>query len=264
MYQPYKHDGTTDLVTPSTSTNNFSISPGGTYYFRLAISGGDYDGWHSNVVYAPFTTVATYWAGWNLNADMTNSDPPVMVPFIGNARVVSMSVKRLSDSSAVDYTPAYQWYRLNPATYQMTAIAGATSSTYTTTATDAGYALVVRGTGDEEDVGGFQQVHDTYGIKIPNRSYALDADLDGFYLALEHAVAGLDAEDFVLYEYDYATQIPITALTPVEDHLGLYRIDAAIPATEEEVYLVNTSDFWTVTSFVTDDHPWAESLTIEL
>jgi hypothetical protein len=263
VFQPYKHDGVEDLVTPSSDTDNFSIAPGGSYYFRLAINGGPYDGWHSNSVHAPYTNIDTYWGGYSLNADMTNSDPPVMVPYIGNARVISMTANNLDDHSQVAYTPLYQWYRLNPATYELTEVYGATQTLYTTTAADAGYSLVVVGMGDEVNVGGFQQVLDDWGVKIPNRSFALDADFDGFYLVLEHAVVGLAKEDFTLYEDDWTTEIPITNLTAVEGHPGIYRVDASIPPTVEAVYLACTSAFWTLTSHLMEDHPWGENLMID-
>jgi hypothetical protein len=264
IFQTYKHEGS-DLVTPNAGTDTFSIAPGvNTYHYRLAINGGPYDGWHSNVVHAPYTEIDTYWASYYLDASMTNSDPPVMFPFVGNTREISMTANNLVDLSQVDFTPTYQWYRLNPATYQMTVISGATGTTYATKVDDAGYHLVVRGTGDEVDVGGFRQVLDDLGTKIPNRSYAVDVDPDGFLLVLEHAVAGISKDDFILYEDDWATPIPITALTPVEGHSGVYRIDATIPATEEEVYLECTSDFWTLTSQTTEDYPWEENLTIDM
>lgn len=257
-----------DLTTGSATQDNFSISPGATYYYRLAIAGGEFDGWYSNSVYAPYTDVDTYWGGYSYNADMANSDPPVMVPYVGNARVISMTANTLEAGFAqIDYTPTYQWYRLNPMTFEMVEITGATGTTYTTTNADAGYHLLVRGTGNETTVGGFQQVLDGWDILIGNKSYAVDADLDGFYLVLEHAVSGLSADDFVLYEYDFVTEIPITSLTAVEGHVGMYRIDATIPAEEQGIILESTSDFWTLKGRDPDmpeEHPWYQHLPIVL
>ena len=262
-FQPYQHDAV-DLVTPNADTDNFSISPGAAYYYRLVITGGQFDGWYSNVVYAPYTEIDTYWGGYSLDASMTNSDPPVMAPLVGNARVISMTANKLVDNSQVSFTPTYQWYRLNPATYQMTVIDGATATTYTTTESDAGYLLVVRGTGNESTVGGFQQVLDNWGTKIPNKSYAVDVDLDGFYLVLEHEVSNLTKDHFVLYEDDWTTQIPITKITAVSGNPGIYRVDATIPSGESSVYLVSTSAFWTLISHKLETDPWAENLVIDL
>ncbi|NLV84227.1 MAG: hypothetical protein GXY60_06665, partial [Spirochaetales bacterium] len=100
-----------------------------------------------------------------------------------------------------------------------------------------------------------------------NKSYAVDADLDGFYLVLEHAVSGLFADDFVLYEYDFVTEIAITSLTAVEGHVGMYRIDATIPAEEQGIILESTSDFWTLKGRDPDmpeEHPWYQHLPIVL
>ncbi|MDP2790447.1 MAG: hypothetical protein Q8O15_01685 [Rectinemataceae bacterium] len=138
-FQPYTHDGINNLTTPSVNTDNFSISPGAAYYYRLAITGGQFNGWHSNIVHAPYTNIDTYWGGYSLDASMANSDPPVMVPYVGNTRIIGMTANKLADNSQVSFTPTYQWYRLNPATYQITAIAGATATTYATTESDAGY-----------------------------------------------------------------------------------------------------------------------------
>jgi len=264
VFQSYPADGGGNLVTTDAGTDNFSISPGASYHYRLAISGGQYDGWHSNLIYAPYTNIDTYWGGYSLDASMTNSDPPVVAPFVGNARVISMTANKLEDSSQVSFTPTYQWYRLNPATYQMEAIDGATDTTYATTESDAGYLLVVRGTGNESTVGGFQQVLDQWGTKIPNKSYAVDADLDGFYLVLEHEVTNLSKDHFVLYEDDWTTQIPITKMTPIAEKPGIYRIDASIPSGESSVYLVSTSAFWTMISHELETDPWVENLTIDL
>lgn len=144
-WQPVQFYGE-DLRTSNDETDNFSIDPHGSYYLRLLISGGEFDGQHSNKTYVPLSTVETYFQQWGMMPTSTGFE-------------ASFVVKRVSDATVVEDALAYIWYRVDPLDYeQMTLIEGATLRVYDTVPEDKGYRLLIRATGDGTNAGGFIQM----------------------------------------------------------------------------------------------------------
>ncbi len=151
-----------DLTTTETINDNFSIDLGSDCMIRLAITGGTYDGQYSNEVEVTLSTVDTYFSAWSISQgghyyglDDSGS---------GETISASFTVKNNTpDFDEVAGALSYQWYRLDPDDFeQMTAIPGATSASYTTTAADEGYIMVIRATGDGVNAGGYCQLMGPY------------------------------------------------------------------------------------------------------
>jgi len=246
-WQNYQYDGS-DLTTASDAQDNFSINPGGSYQYRLLVNGGDYNGYTSNEVDAPLSEVDTAFSGWSLDESMFITG--VMTPYVGSGKEASFSVTSLADGSAIQGYLTYQWYRVNPVTYDLAAIEGATGLTYTTTVADAAYYLLCRATGDGVNVGGFAQIICDHATEIPNKAYVNDITPAGFRLNLYKAVSGLTHEDLKLYYLDDQFRpvvIPVTSVTHIENN-AVYDISADLSIGASSVYLENTSPFWKIVS----------------
>ncbi len=256
-YQYYSEDVTTD----STIQDNFSLSsPGGDYQYRLLVNGGSKDGYTSNAVNAPLSYVNTYFSEWGLDESMFLSG--TMAPWVGRGLEAYFTVTNLENSSVVDDVYlSYQWYRINPSTYDMIAIDGATSLTYTTTDADAGYRLLIRATGDGENIGGFAQIISQGDNVLPNKAFASDITDSGFTLNLYQSVDSLTGDDLILWDYN-GKPVAITSVTPVGNSKAIFAVEANIPEADGPFRLENKSDFWRLAEELHQEHMVHECLTI--
>jgi hypothetical protein len=108
-------------------------------------------------------------------------------------------------------SPCYrhQWYRRNPKTLEMEAIAGATEHDYTPVVEDVGYELVDVTTGDDVNISFY--VASSHGIV----SVAIGASIDyigddGFVLNTDYDIPEPE-KNIILYRYDDATGTEIQA-----------------------------------------------------
>ncbi len=142
----------------------------------------------------------------------------------------------------------YQWYRLNPATYEMTEIPGATDLKYYYTGEDLGYGLFVRAHGDDKFVGGYSQQFMLSGPVIYNRAYLTDITTDGFKLHLYRSVPqGLTTDDLSLYYDDQQNYIDldIISVENVRDN-AVFAIKANIPSGTKFIDLFSRTKYWVI------------------
>lgn len=230
--------------TISADQDNFSISPGGNYNYRLLAVGGPRAGDVSNAVSGPFPGIDTEFAGWGLDQSLYISG--IMSPWVGRGLTASFTVRKLADSSPVTDALTLQWYRVNPKTWELTAISGATEATYLTTQDDVGgYHLLCRATGDGVNVDGFIQIVTQNGIIIPNRAFVSEVSASGFRLNLIKSVPSLVPADLLLSYWNGVGDevVPVTSVTPVGGNAS-FQIAAAIPEGVTTLTLVNESDVW--------------------
>jgi len=220
--------------------NNFSVSFFTDYKLRLLVNGGPKNGYTSNEVSATLSTVETYFSYWSIDESMFLTG--IMTPYIGRGLETSFKVKKLSDGTVVAGGLSYQWYRVNPFTYEMALIEGATDTVYTTTNADAGAALAIRATGDGLIVGGFIQIISGTVNVISNKAFVNSITNTGFTLNLFKNTIGLTASDFTLKDKDNNPVI-ITAVTQGEN-AAIYNIAATLDKAYEPYYLENTSSIW--------------------
>lgn len=244
------------LRTPSSGTDNFSITPDGEFYYRLRVEGGPRDGQFSNVVHVPVSMIDTRFAGWSVDSSMFLTG--TMFPWLGHGMEASFTVRKLLDDSIVADAVDLQWYRVNPRTSEMTAIPGATNSLYVTTIDDVGgWLLFCRATADEVNAGGFIQIQAGGGVKIPNKAYVNQFTSTGFRLNLHKSVPTLAPADLMLTYFDadlvMNVDIPIDSVTPVGGNAS-FQIAAAIPDGVEQVSLSNVSEVWALGAEVSH-HP---------
>jgi Secretion system C-terminal sorting domain len=228
----------------TTTGDNFSMNLDGSYYLRILANGGPKNGYTSNEVYAPLSGVDTYLGGWGLDESMYLSG--IMAPWAGRGLLASFTMKMLSDASVVNNCMTYQWYKLNPLTYETTLIPGADSLKYITTEADAGYDLLVKATTDGVNAGGFAQIISSSGIQIGNKSFATNVNSSGFTLNLFKTVSGLSIGDLTLTDKD-AQPVSITAVNQGAN-AAIYIITATLDPAKSPYTLSNNSRFWKIAS----------------
>lgn len=232
------------METSSASQDNFSFNPDGNWHYRLLVLGGPKNGYTSNVVWAPISSVDTRFAGWGLDQGMFITG--IMSPWVGSGMTASFHVRNLSDDSVVEGGLTYQWYRVNPMTYEMTPIQDATGLTYATTEADVGgYELLCRATGNGTTVGGFIQIGSSMAVKIPNKSFVSNVSETGFRLNLYKSVPSLAPADLELSYWSgvETVYLPITSVTAQPGNAS-FDVAVAIPQGAGDLSLVNKSNVW--------------------
>jgi len=236
----YQNNGS-DLTTTG---DNFSLNFDMSYKLRLLLNGGSKNGYTSNEVYAPLSGIDTRFAGWNFDESFYISG--VMSPNVGRGLQASFIVRKLADESNVNGFMTYQWYRVNPVTYEMTAIPGATTLTDTTTMADAGYYIMIKATGDGVNVGGFVQVMSFTKSVAPNKASVSNVTNGGFTLNLYKTVSSITVSDLTLYDKNY----DIVALNAVTKNANsaIYGIAAPLDTANSPYHLQNNSEYWHIVS----------------
>ena len=234
----------TQFDTGSSSQDNFSFTPDGTFFYRLLVIGGPKDGQVSNMVLAPASSVDTRFAGWSLDESMFITG--TMAPWVGRGLQAEFHVRKLEDDSPVTGGLTYQWYRVNPLSSEMTLIDGATGLSYVTTEADVGgYHLLCKASGDGVNVGGFCQIGSGWETLIPNKAFASGITDGGFRLNLFKSVPSLAAGDLEISYYNGTDTVvlPITSVTAQPGN-AMFDIAVALPADATTVNVSNTSNVW--------------------
>jgi len=226
----------------TTTGNNFSLDLYQTYTFRLLLRGGANSGYVSNEQTADLAMADTYFNQVTLDESMFLTG--VMAPWVGRGLQVSYVVRTLSDNSVVSSGLSYQWYRVNPVTYEQILIPGADSLLYATTTADVGYRMLVVATGNQTTAGGFYKMMSGQSIVSPNKCFVTNPSTSGFTLNVYKDVAKLDTGDFVLRDKDYAI-VPITAVTKSPTN-GVFQIAAPLSLEKNPYRLENKSNFWKI------------------
>jgi hypothetical protein len=237
LWQNYKHND----VDLTTTGDNFSLNFAGNYKLRLLVNGGHKAGYTSNEVFAPLSSIDSRFSGWSLDESMFITG--IMAPNIGRGLQAGFTVKKLSDGSDVVGALAYQWYRLNPASFEMTLIPSATNLTYITTEADAGYLTLIKATGDGVNAGGFVQIYSSMANVISNKATVSNVSNGGFTLNLYKSLTGgLTVADLKLVDKD-AAPITINSVT-AGANLAIYNVGATLDIAKSPFYLINNSSFW--------------------
>ena len=237
-----------EVVVISQNQDNVLVSnPGSTRMYRLVVSGGPKDGYTSNTVTAELLPIKTKFSAWSLDESMHISG--IMYPWSGRGLEASFTAVHQNypeeNTTYVDEYMSYQWYRVNPVSYEMSAIPGATNLTYITSDDDIGYNLLIRATGDEEHISGFIQIM-TKGVVAQNNAYVDEITATGFTLNLHKSISGLRASDLILTDYN-GSPVVINGVTQ-GDHGAIYNVSASLDPANGPFYLENNSEFWKITT----------------
>jgi len=204
-----------------TSGDNFSLSFNGPMTLRLITSGVLTGNLTSNVVEVQYTNVDTYFAGWSLDESVYLTG--IMFPYVGHGIFIEDVTVFDTDGVEVIGGISYQWYRLNPNTFETILIPGETNQLYITTIADLGYYLMVKVTGDEITVGGYMQIMSMNPVQLLNKGIVTDIDGAGFTLSMEYDVTMADMANLKIYNQDYLEIVGINII-PTADP-AIYEIE---------------------------------------
>lgn len=183
--------------------NNFVLPARAGERFRLLAEGGDIDGYHSNEVIAGYTSIETRFTGYSLDESMFLTG--IIAPFVGRGLEAGFTVMTL-DSEEVTSGLTYQWYRVNPYTFEHHAIPGATSLTYETTMADLGYEIAIRAIGDEINVGGFYEVLANGGVtSLPIPTFGSNVTNFGFDINFAYTLPEIELDRMEVLDSSYET-----------------------------------------------------------
>lgn len=226
----------------TTTGTNFSLTLETPYTFRLLLTGGSKNGYVSNTQTASISSVNTYFSQVTMDESMFITG--VMVPWVGRGLQAGFTVKKNSDNSVVENGLTYQWYRVNPITFEETPIPGADSLTYITTSADLGYKILAKATGNQTTVGGFYKMMASSNTVSPNKCFVTNASTSGFGLMLYYDVPSIGTGDLVLRDKDW-TEVPIASVQKGAAN-GVFRVNASLSSDKSPYYLQNKSHFWRI------------------
>jgi len=234
----YKY-GNADLTTTG---DNFSLNLYENYKLRLLVNGGPKNGYTSNEAFVPLSSVDSWFSGWYLDESMFLTG--VMTPWVGRGLLTSFTVKKLPDYSEITGGMTYQWYRVNPVTYEMTLIPDSTRLGYTTSMADVGYLLAIRATGDGVNVGGYAQIMSSNPTVVSNLATVSNITSNGLTLNLFKTVSSLTPSDLIVYDKSY-TPVTISSVSQ-GSNAAIYNIIVALDTANSPYYLKGTSNFWRI------------------
>jgi len=244
----------------TTEYNNFVLTNPGIVQLRLKVYGGDMDGYVSNTVTTAHTNINTYFSSWGLDESMFLTG--VMTPYVGHGLEASFAVKTLDLGTDVIGGLTYQWYRINPNTYEHQPISGATTLTYTTTTDDVGYFIGIIATGDEETVGGRIEIISNYEpVLLTAEMYATNASNTGFDIHFDHLVDGLNPDGFMISDSEY-NEIEVVSITQGATAAS-YHVTIAAPVNNQALYVSYSDVCWIGTTYFEEMH-MTRQLVIEL
>ena len=234
----------------TTTGDNFRIRLATATTLRLKATGGVIDGHVSNTVVATPSTIDTRFASWGLDESMWISG--VMVPWVGRGLEARVNIVTTPGGVAVENAVSYQWYRVNPVTYEMTAIQGADSNTYITTSDDLGYRLMYSAQTDGVNAGGYINYMSNWDIVEPNFAFADEISTTGFRLNLFKKIDEIPLSELILRDNEW-NEVPVDAITKIGDG-AQYQITADMNKEASPYMMENQSPFWKIAQKMgTDD-----------
>ncbi len=185
---------------------NFSLNlPINTYYRLFAF--GTPEPLYSNEVYVSNSLFHTQFTSWSMDESMYITG--VMMPEYGYGLEVSASIYDHDLDIYLENALIYEWYRVNPYTYEMTLIEGADESLYITTFDDVGYYILSRIKGDGISADGFVQMISWSTVKVMNPTRLISYTTTGFVLEFSHLFDPSDLESLVIFN-EYYDELIIT------------------------------------------------------
>ena len=245
----------------TTTGDNFSFSMTGDFPItaRLKTSGVESGELVSNVVIIEYVLINTKFTGWSLDESMWISG--IMWPFVGRGLEFDPPTVAYYDPDYTEGTVTYQWYRVNPYTYEMIAIPDATSRTYITSVEDAGYLMMIRTTGDGVNIGGYLQV---FGgeAKIANLGFISNVTTTGFTLNLAYEIDIADLMDLMIMDNETSDDLVITNITQGAN-AAIYHIEVNLEGVNS-LWIFVESDSWLLSGGDDEFHGMMWGLVVDL
>ncbi|NLB85313.1 MAG: hypothetical protein GX794_04270 [Acholeplasmataceae bacterium] len=211
-FQPFVYND--EILQPD--YNNLSLSVSNNLTLRLHAVTNDNKTYYSNTLEVGYPIKEVNFSGYSLDQSVYISD--VMVPYVGFGLDFSLTIYDISgdENILLEEGYSYQWYRLNPYTFEQTKIEGATNHKYITTEEDIGYYNLIRVTMDEADSGDYIQVISISLVKKPIEIINFEKTNNGITLEFDYRFDIQDNLNIVFYDQDY-NELKINSIEVLND-----------------------------------------------
>ena len=211
-FQPFVYND--EILQPD--YNNLSLSVSNNLTLRLHAVTNDNKTYYSNTLEVGYPIKEVNFSGYSLDQSVYISD--VMVPYVGFGLDFSVTIFDISgdENILLEEGYSYQWYRLNPYTFEQTKIEGATNHKYITTEEDIGYYNLFRVTMDEADSGDYIQVISMSLVKKPIEIINFEKTNNGITLEFDYRFDIQDNLNIVFYDQDY-NELKINSIEVLND-----------------------------------------------
>jgi hypothetical protein len=211
-FQPFVYND--EILQPD--YNNLSLSVSNNLTLRLHAVTNDNKTYYSNTLEVGYPIKEVNFSGYSLDQSVYISD--VMVPYVGFGLDLSVTIYDISgdENILLEEGYSYQWYRLNPYTFEQTKIEGATNHKYITTEEDIGYYNLIRVTMDEADSGDYIQVISISLVKKPIEIINFEKTNNGITLEFDYRFDIQDNLNIVFYDQDY-NELKINSIEVLND-----------------------------------------------
>lgn len=211
-FQPFVYND--EILQPD--YNNLSLSVSNNLTLRLHAVTNDNKTYYSNTLEVGYPIKEVNFSGYSLDQSVYISD--VMVPYVGFGLDFSVTIYDISgdENILLEEGYSYQWYRLNPYTFEQTKIEGATNHKYITTEEDIGYYNLIRVTMDEADSGDYIQVISISLVKKPIEIINFEKTNNGITLEFDYRFDIQDNLNIVFYDQDY-NELKINSIEVLND-----------------------------------------------
>lgn len=211
-FQPFVYND--EILQPD--YNNLSLSVSNNLTLRLHAVTNDNKTYYSNTLEVGYPIKEVNFSGYSLDQSVYISD--VMVPYVGFGLDFSVTIYDISgdENILLEEGYSYQWYRLNPYTFEQTKIEGATNHKYITTEEDIGYYNLIRVTMDEADSGDYIQVISMSLVKKPIEIINFEKTNNGITLEFDYRFDIQDNLNIVFYDQDY-NELKINSIEVLND-----------------------------------------------
>lgn len=211
-FQPFVYND--EILQPD--YNNLSLSVSNNLTLRLHAVTNDNKTYYSNTLEVGYPIKEVNFSGYSLDQSVYISD--VMVPYVGFGLDLSVTIYDISgdENILLEEGYSYQWYRLNPYTFEQTKIEGAINHKYITTEEDIGYYNLIRVTMDEADSGDYIQVISISLVKKPIEIINFEKTNNGITLEFDYRFDIQDNLNIVFYDQDY-NELKINSIEVLND-----------------------------------------------
>lgn len=211
-FQPFVYND--EILQPD--YNNLSLSVSNNLTLRLHAVTNDNKTYYSNTLEVGYPIKEVNFSGYSLDQSVYISD--LMVPYVGFGLDLSVTIYDISgdENILLEEGYSYQWYRLNPYTFEQTKIEGATNHKYITTEEDIGYYNLIRVTMDEADSGDYIQVISISLVKKPIEIINFEKTNNGITLEFDYRFDIQDNLNIVFYDQDY-NELKINSIEVLND-----------------------------------------------
>jgi hypothetical protein len=164
----------------------------------------------------------------------------IRYPFVGYGLELSAVSIYTLDDVQVNGGYTLQWYRINPYTFEETAILGETNPIYITTMDDVGYFIMLEVKGDGVHAGGMMRILIEDTVKLMNPGFIANETNIGFDIGYLYEISLAELEDIIFITDQNGNPIAYTSIEETATP-NVYHVNINLIGVDEiAVYIENS------------------------